>query len=299
MGPLKRPRIKYIGQLARWQILALIPLFFRFPIPQVCPPLEVTPLNEATDPDDMSMIEAVVFISVMLSENTLQQSWSWSFRFEENLFHQSLDCVQASLYSLISSPVRIRIVDSTIHHNHHLVLYFATTVIFNREDQNHHQFYNVLRACLGACVYNCRSWHHSYSTPSCHEWDFPAILAPVSPTSQVFHAIEEDKGVLVFTPVQVSAWCGGNYLESNFYQHAIFFGHCCFHVSPNLTFGEVVSLFGWCLWWWWQWWRWWRRRQWWRWWPCKESFSSQPHCAGNPEIKKSLLKIHLWNFCHD
>ena len=147
MGPLKRPRIKYIGQLARWQILALIPLFFRFPIPQVCPPLELTPLNEATDPDDMSMIEAVVFISVMLSENTCQQSWSWSFWFEENLFHQSLDCVQASLYSLISSPVRISIVDSTIHHNHHLVLYFATTVIFNREDQNHHQFYNFLRAC--------------------------------------------------------------------------------------------------------------------------------------------------------
>ena len=145
-------------------------------------------------------------------------------------------------------------------------------------------------------VYNCRTWHHSYSTPSCHEWDFLAILAPVSTTSQVFHAIEEDKGVLVFTPVQVSAWCGGNYLESNFYQHAIFFGHCCFHVSPNLTFGEVVSLFGWCLWWWW---RSWRRRQWWYWWPCKESFSSQPHCAGNPEIEKSLLKIHLWNFCHN
>ena len=51
-------------------------------------------------------------------------------------------------------------------------------------------------------VYNCRTWHHSYSTPSCHVWDFLAILAPVSTTSQVFHAIEEDKGVLVFTPVQ-------------------------------------------------------------------------------------------------
>ena len=165
MGPLKRPRIKYIGQLARWQILALIPLFFRFPIPQVCPPLEVTPLNEATDPDNMSMVEAVVFISVMLSENTLQQSWSWSFRFEENLFHQSLDCVQASLYPLISSPVG----------SASSIAQFITTTIW---------FYILLppsysigkiktttsSTILPTKVYNCRTWHHSYSTPSCQHY---------------------------------------------------------------------------------------------------------------------------------
>ena len=150
VGPLKRPRIKYIGQLARWQILALIPLFFRFPIPQVCPPLEVTPLIEATFHDYMSMVEAVVFISVMLSENTLQQSWSWSMIiliWGEPFPPKSWLCPSISV-SLDFLSCGISIVDSTIHHKHHLVLYFATTVIFNREDQNHHQFYNFANKSL-------------------------------------------------------------------------------------------------------------------------------------------------------
>ena len=203
MGPLKRPRIKYIGQLARWQILALNPLFFRFPIPQVCPPLEVTPLNEATDPDDMSMVEAVVFISVMLSENTCQQSWSWSFWFEENLFHQSLDCVQASLYPLISSPVgSASSIAQFITNTTWFFILLPPSYSIGKIKTT------TSSTILPTKVYNCRTWHHSYSTPSCHVWDFLAILAPVSTTSQVFHAIEEDKGVLVFTPVQVSAWCG-------------------------------------------------------------------------------------------
>ena len=162
MGPLKRPRIKYIGQLARWQILALNPLFFRFPIPQVCPPLEVTPLNEATDPDDMSMVEAVVFISVMLSENTCQQSWSWSFWFEENLFHQSLDCVQASLYPLISSPVgSASSIAQFITNTTWFCILLPPSYSIGKIKTT------TSSTILPTKVYNCRTWHHSYSTPSC------------------------------------------------------------------------------------------------------------------------------------